>query len=387
MKWKRLILGGVVLAAVVACLGFFWPFGDRKNILRLPGIVEIQEVRLGSKIGGRVIAVFGKNGSPSNGGNLEGYEVEAGQKIVVFDLPELKAQFDQAEARMKNAQADFEKAKVTVPQEVIVAKATADSAKARFDKAKAGPRKEEKEQAQSDLETAQAELKQALEDYKRIRDLYEKQSVARAEYDAALGTRDKAQGKFNAATAKVNLMKRYRQEEIDEAEAEWKKADAKWKEMESTQAQEIELARTRWEEAKGKVKELDANLKEAVVSAPRKAVVDVISVRVGDLIPPNQPIVRMLYLEDLWVKAYVPETELHKVYLGQPAEVLIDNSSKRFKGTVYYIAPISEFTPRNVQSVDERHHQVFAIKIRVDNTDQMFHSGMAAEVLLSVKQP
>jgi len=113
----------------------------------------------------------------------------------------------------------------------------------------------------------------------------------------------------------------------------------------------------------------------------------VISVRVGDLVAPNQPIVRLLYPEDLWVKAYVPETELHKVRLGQQVEVLIDNSTKRFKGTVYYIAPISEFTPRNVQSVDERHHQVFAIKIRVDNTEDMFHSGMAAEVLLPVQKP
>ena len=387
MNWKKLILGGVCLAALVACLGFFWPFGSRRDILRLPGIVEIQEVRLGSKVGGRVKHLVGKSGSESNGGNLEGQVVEADQKLVIFDVPELEAQSKQAKARMETAWADYEKAKVTVPQEVIVAKATTDSAKARFERMKAGPRQEEKEQAQSDLETAQAELKQALEDYKRIRDLYEKESVARAEYDAALSTRDKAQGKFNSAKARVNLMKKYRQEDIDEAEAEWKKCEAKWKELEQTQDQEIALAKSRWEEAKAKVKELEVNLSEAVVSAPRKAVVDVISVRVGDLVAPNQPIVRLLYPEDLWVKAYVPETELHKVRLGQQVEVLIDNSTKRFKGTVYYIAPISEFTPRNVQSVDERHHQVFAIKIRVDNTEDMFHSGMAAEVLLPVQKP
>jgi len=390
VKRKKLILGGLLLAALVACLGFFWPFGNRGDTLRLSGIVEIQEVRLGSKVGGRVIAIYSKSGSPNDGENLEGHEVEPGQKLVIFDVPELTAQHEQAIARRDSAGADYEKAKITVPQEVKVARATADSAKARFDKAKAGPRKEEKEQAESDLDTARAELKQALEDYKRIRDLYEKQSVSRAEYDAALATRDRSQGKLNAATAKVNLMKRYRQEEIDEAEAEWKKAEAKWKEMEGTQAQEIELARQRWKEAKAKVDELDINLKEAVVSAPRKAVVDVISVRVGDLVPPNQPIVRMLYHEDMWVKAYVPETELHKVHLGQAAEILIDNSSKRFKGTVYYISPISEFTPRNVQSVDERHHQVFAIKIRVDNPDnskKVFHSGMAAEVLLQLQKP
>jgi multidrug resistance efflux pump len=385
VKGKKLILGGIVLAVVVAGVIIFWPFGDR-GVLRLPAIVEIQEVRLGSKVGGRVKTVVSKSGSENNGGNLEGVVVEAGQPLVIFDIPELNAQYAQAKAKERNAHFDLEKTKVTVPEEVAVARATADSAKARFDRAKAGPRKEEKEQAESDLETAKAELRQALEDYARIHALYQKQSVARAEYDAAISTKDRARSKVDAATAKANFMKRYRQEDIDEAEAEWKKAEAKWQELKSTQKEEIALAEARLQEAKGKVEELEANLKEAVVSAPKKARVDVISVRVGDLIPPNQPIVRLLYLEDLWIKAYVPETELHKVRLGQEVEVRIDNSSRRFKGTVYYISPISEFTPRNVQSVDERHHQVFAIRIRVDNTDNVFHSGMAAEVILPVPE-
>ena len=389
MKRKTLILGGVVLAVLATGVGFFWPFGNRGDILRLPGIVEVQEVRLGSKVSGRVKEVVGKSGSPNNGSNLEGEIVEAGQPLVIFDIPELEAQYAQAKARMDNARADYDKAKITVPQEVLVAKQTSESAKAAFERAKAGPRKEEKEQAASDLETAKAELKQAREDYERIHALYEKRSVSRAEYDAALSTRDRATGKVNAAQARVNLMKKYRKEDIDQAQAEWLKAQAKWKELERTQNEDVALAKTRWQEAKAKVEELEANVKEAVVIAPKKARVDVISVRKGDLVSPNQPIVRLLYLEDLWIKAYVPETQLRLIHYGQlpEVEVLIDGSSKRFKGKVYYISPVSEFTPRNVQSVDERHHQVFAIKIRVDNSEDVFHSGMAAEVLLPVKEP
>jgi multidrug resistance efflux pump len=387
VKRKRLLLGGVLLAVLAAGVGFFWPFGNRGKDLRLAGIVEIQEVRLGSKVGGRVKEVVGRTGDSNNGGNLEGVVVEAGQPLVIFDVPELESQYEQAKARMETARADFDKAKVTVPQEVVMAKATADSAKARFERAKAGPRPEEKEQAKSELDTAEAEWKQALEDYERIRTLYEKRSAARAEYDAALSIRNRAVGKRNAARAHFNFLKKYRQEDIDEAEAEWLKAQAKWQELESTQAQEIALSRTRWQESQAKVKELQVNLKEAVVATPKKARVEVISVRQGDLIPPNQPIVRLLYLEDLWVKAYVPETELYKVRLNQRAEVLIDGSNQRFSGTVYYVSPISEFTPRNVQSMDERHHQVFAIKIRVDNCEGVFHSGMAAEVLLRAEEP
>jgi multidrug resistance efflux pump len=386
VKRKTLLLGGLLLVALAAGLGFFWPFGNHGKVLRLPGIVEIQEVRLGSKVGGRVKEVMGRSGDSNDGSNLEGAVVEAGQRLVIFDVPELESQYEQAKARMETARADFDKAKITVPQEVLVARATADSAKARFLRAKAGPRPEEKEQAKSDLDTAQAELKQAREDYERISTLYQRQSVARAEYDAALSSRDRAWGKVHAAQARVNLLKKNRQEDIDEAEAEWLKSEAKWKELDSTQAEDIALPRTRWQEAQAKVKELEVNLSEAVVVAPKKARVDVISVRKGDLVPANQPIARLLYLEDLWIKAYVPETELHKVRLNQNVQIRIDNSSKHFSGTVYYVSPISEFTPRNVQSVDERHHQVFAIKIRVDNSDGVFHSGMAADVLLPVPE-
>ncbi len=336
---KGLLLGGAVLAAVAAAVGFFWPFGNRADILRLPGIVEIQEVRLGSKIGGRVKEIskkIGEYGSLNSEAPLEGAVVEAGQPLVIFDIPELEAQYEQAKASMENALADLEKTKITVPQEVIVAKATTDSAK--------------------------AQLTQAMHDFARVEKLFQKESAAKSDYDAAVSARDRAK-------------------------AEWEKAEAKWKELERTQTAEITLARTRWLQAQAKVKELKVNKDEAIVSAPKRARVEVVSVRTGDLIPPNQPIVRLLYLDDLWVKAYVPETELHKVRLNQRVEVLIDNSKKRFTGTVYYISPISEFTPRNVQSIDERHHQVFAIKIRVDNAEGIFHSGMAAEVLLPVREP
>jgi HlyD family secretion protein len=120
-------------------------------------------------------------------------------------------------------------------------------------------------------------------------------------------------------------------------------------------------------------------------------VVDVLSVRKGDLIPPNQPILRVLRANDLWVKAYVPETELGKVRLGQDAAVTVDAyPGRRFTGTVFYIAAESEFTPRNVQSLEERRDQVFAIKVRVaqpaDPHERMFKSGMAAQVYLPLQE-
>jgi multidrug resistance efflux pump len=127
------------------------------------------------------------------------------------------------------------------------------------------------------------------------------------------------------------------------------------------------------------------------VRAPSRAVIEVLSVRKGDLVPPNQPVVRMLKADDLWVRVYVPETQLGKVRVGEKAEVSIDAyPDRRFEGEVIQIDAISEFTPRNVQSVDERRYQVFGVKVRVpqpdDPKEQVFKSGMAAEVYLPLQE-
>jgi multidrug resistance efflux pump len=128
------------------------------------------------------------------------------------------------------------------------------------------------------------------------------------------------------------------------------------------------------------------NLEEAVVRVPEPAVVEVLPVRKGDTVGPNQPVVRVLRDEDLWVKVFVPETLLGKVRLNQAVEVTIDSHpGERFAGTVVYIASASEFTPRNVQSADERRHQVFAIKVRIDDPRGVFKSGMAADVHLTLQ--
>src|SRR5207237_9601556 len=133
--------------------------------------------------------------------------------------------------------------------------------------------------------------------------------------------------------------------------------------------------------------ELRVNLTEKDVVAKEKAIIEVISVRVGDLVPPNQPVGRVLRAEDLWVKVYVPEPQLSLVRLQQAVDVRIDAYPDRtFKGTVIQVASISEFTPRNVQSIDERHYQVFAVKVRVDNPQGIFKAGLAAEVVLPLQE-
>ena len=124
---------------------------------------------------------------------------------------------------------------------------------------------------------------------------------------------------------------------------------------------------------------------EAQIKAPAAASVEVISIRPGDLVTPNQPIIRILKTEDSWVKVFVPETKLGKVKKGQNALVTSDTYPGRtFKGKVTYISSISESLPRNVQSLDERQNQMFAVKVSVTDPEgtHIFKPGMAAQVVL-----
>src|SRR5260370_10225539 len=146
-----------------------------------------------------------------------------------------------------------------------------------------------------------------------------------------------------------------RPEDISAAYADWKKMRANSELLKKgTRPEEIALARARVAEVEAKLKEVETNIKEGVVSVPRelgRAVVEVLSVRPGDLVPANQPILRVLRIEDLWVKVFVPETQLGLIPLGKQVEVPIDAYADRhFQGQVIQKASITEFTTRNVQS-------------------------------------
>jgi multidrug resistance efflux pump len=373
------LIGVSLFAAVAVGLGFFWPFHRRTSVLLLPGVVEIQEVRLGSKVGGRVEKV----------NTVEGAIAEPGQPLVYIELPELKAQREQMAARLRQAEADLEKAKVGPrPEEKEAARMAVEAARARWELLKAGSRPEEIQEARSLLESAKADLQLARDEFERAERLHRQKVLAQADFDTARANRDRAQSQAAKAKAHLDLLLAgSRAEDIEQALAQTKQAQANYDLLlAGTRPEDIAAAEARVAEARGKLQELDANLEEAVVRAPERVVVEVLAVRKGDLVPPNQPVVRVLRAEDLWVKVYVPETELGKLRLNQEVAVTIDSyPGKRFQGTIMQIASESEFTPRNVQSPDERRYQVFGVKVRVADPEGIFKSGMAAEVTVPLQ--
>ena len=117
------------------------------------------------------------------------------------------------------------------------------------------------------------------------------------------------------------------------------------------------------------------------MKSPADAFVEVFQLRPGDLINPNSPVATLVEINRLWVRVYVPEPELGHVQLGKEVSVNVDTfKGESFKGTIEHISSRGEFTPRNVQTRDERTHQVFALRVRVDNSAHRLRAGMAADV-------
>jgi RND family efflux transporter MFP subunit len=147
-----------------------------------------------------------------------------------------------------------------------------------------------------------------------------------------------------------------------------------------TQEKNVEAAQMRIIQARAQLADIESQLKEMQVAAPAKSVLEVLTVKVGDVLPPNGEVATLLLAEHLWVRVYVPETWLGKIKLGEQVRLRVDSfPGKDFPGVVEQINRQAEFTPRNVQTVEDRIKQVFGVKIRLPNDDDHLRAGMAAD--------
>ena len=144
----------------------------------------------------------------------------------------------------------------------------------------------------------------------------------------------------------------------------------------------VDAAKMRVVQARAQLADIDAQLGEMEVKAPTDSILEVLSVKVGDVLPANREVATLLLPEHLWVRVYVPERWLGLIKVGDQVEVRVDSFPKEtFPGTVEQINRQAEFTPRNVQTVEERVRQVFGVKIRLPSNDGRLRAGMAADVV------
>src|SRR5207247_3253374 len=148
-----------------------------------------------------------------------------------------------------------------------------------------------------------------------------------------------------------------------------------------SQEKNVAAAKMRVTEARAQLADIDAQLAEMQVTAPSDSVLEVLSVKVGDVLPANREVATLLLPQHLWVRVYVPEPWLGLIKVGETVRVRVDSfHGKDFDGVVEQINRQAEFTPRNVQTVEDRIRQVFGVKIRLPNNNDHLRAGMSADV-------
>jgi multidrug resistance efflux pump len=316
----------------------------------------------------------------------EGQEVEAGQPLVRFDIAELEAQRRQAEARIRQQQARLERLERGArPEEKAQARAVTETARANLESIRNWPRPEEIEQARASLAAAEAEVNNAEAAFQRAQKLFSTGDISQQEFDAARFRLDNTRARRNAEKKRLDLLLNgSRKEDIRAAEERYRQAqEAERLVLAGPRAEEIADARAQLSEAKARLEQTKVQIAEGEVRAPATAIVEVLPVRPGDLITPNQTIARLLEKDQIYVRIYVPEPQLGQVKVGQKAKIEVDTFADRaFEGVVEQINSQGEFTPRNVQSRNERNHLVFGVKVRIDNREGKLKPGMAADVTL-----
>lgn len=372
----RVLIPAAAAVALIAGLFLWRPWDRRATALEYSGTVETREIQVGSKVGGRVIAV------PVEEGQL----VKTGTTLVRFECDELKAQRKQWRAKVDQAAAALERVvRGNRPDEIARADAAEREQRALLKAAQDGSRPQELKQAEADYAAAQADAVDAEATFRRMETLVRNDTVSRQQFDDSRAKRDSAAQRAESARQRLALLHAgTRAEDLRAAEDRFRQAQASAELMrKGFRKEDIAAARGSLVEAQGHVDELDARLKEAVLTAPADAVIEVVSVRPGNLVPPGQIVVTLLEPSQLWVKVYVPEPDVGRVHVGQPASVAVDSFPGRaFDGRVGQIAAQAEFLPRNVQTRDDREHEVFGVKVYVDNPEAILKSGMSATVRL-----
>ena len=250
----------------------------------------------------------------------EGDRVKKGDPIVTLDASLLDFQIKEQESLVQQAQANL----------LGVRK---------------GPRTEE-------LQRAKLEWERAAREQKRLEELFREGVIGKQQYDDATTKAATAQQAYR------ELQHGSRKEDIAAAEAE----------LQSRQNRLAYLQRQR---------------EETIVEAPAEGVVESMELRPGDLVTPNQPVARILELDQIWVRVYVPEPKLGLIHTGQNVHIRVDTFPHRvFNGKIVEINNEGEYIPRNIQTLDQRNDQVFGVKVEIQPAPEL-KPGMAAIVELT----
>jgi HlyD family secretion protein len=331
MKKRRLI---IVLLIAAAIIGGVWLWKSLHHVpsaneFVLYGNVDIRQVQLAFNGNERIASMLVQ----------EGDKITKGQLVAILDLQRLKQTVARAQGQ------------VHAQKEVVA-------------RLEAGTRPEEIRKARADVESARAEAYNAELTYGRLGPLAEKGFVPQQQADNAKATAEATQAKLRAAQEALNLaIAGPRKEDIAAAKATLK-------------AYEAELAFAKRELA-------DANLYAPVDGTIQDRITEP-----GDMASPQKPVYTIALTNPLWVRAYVAEPDLGKIWPGMIAEVTTDSyPGKRYRAWIGFISPTAEFTPKSVETPQIRTRLVYQVRVHVCNPENELRLGMPTTVTIPLNQP
>lgn len=368
-------LRAVLLVVVVAVLAGLLIYSQKRTEpLKVSGFIEADEIRLGSRVGGRVLKVHVE----------EGQIVATGEVLVELEPFDLQERLAQARAEVASHRAALSKLKTGLrDEEKAQVRARLDQFLALVSKLEEGPRAQEITAARAQLKLAKSQVERAQQLSKRMKSLYERNSATLEEVERA-----DTELTVSLQTAEVReaelslLLEGTRTQDLDQAKAQAEEArQAHLLAQKGYRDEEIAEAAAALEAAEAAVRVIESQLQELVIKAPVAGAIEAIELQPGDLIGPNAPAIALSDSARLWVRAYVPEN--HPIQLNTQLEVTVDGFPNRtFRGVVTFVARSAEFTPSNVQTPEERAKQVFRIKVDLQEGLDLLRPGMPVDVWL-----
>ena len=338
------------------------------------GTVEARSVSVASRTGGRVKQVLVH----------EGDSVQANQPLVILEPGDLEAQRAIANAQLEQAKAALDKLeKGARPEEIAQAKARAAQAQAAFAETKHGSRGEEIAGAEARVAQAQALVDKAQLDADRAHRLLASEAIPKAEADAADTSLKTAKAQRDAQQKVLDQLRAgARIEEKAQAAARAQEAQAAANlVLAGARVEDLRAAAAQVAAAQGRLDQLGILIDELTVRAPNASRVESLDLRPGDLLGPNAPAATLLEDGQLYVRLYVPETQIGRVKIGQEVPVVVDSfPNHTFKAKVDHINAKGEYSPRNLQTADERADQVFGVRLSLIEGKDALRAGMAATV-------
>ena len=353
---------------------------DAPNFIRVSGNIEVTEAQVSFRIAGRVQERLVS----------EGETIKTGQIVARLDSTELTHEVSLRKAELEAAQAALaELLAGSRVEEIAQAEASFQRAQTRLKELLAGSRSQEIATAEAEVRRARAETERLRLEEERARKLSNGGFISDQEYDLARTNYEVAKARQKEAEENLKLVKEGpRKEEIEQARAAAREAKERLILVKKgPRSETIDQARARVKQAVEALSLAETRLGYATLASPLTGIVLSKNVEPGEYVAPGTPVVTVGDLEDVWLRAYINETDLGRVKVGQRARVVTDTyPGKAYEGQISFIASEAEFTPKNVQTQKERVKLVYRIKVDIRNPEMELKPGMPADADIPVSQ-